>query len=204
MPDSAMDLGVASCPKPGEKVCGDHHMVATFDKGTLIAVVDALGHGDDAFHAAQVAERALREDPSESVIGLVKRCHAVLRGTRGVVMSLARCEAHSGLLTWIGVGNVEGVLVQTTSGSMPTKANLLHRGGVVGSSLPPLRAEVIDVTNGALLLFATDGVQEAFADNLNPDPRTAQEIADDCLRRYAKDSDDALVLCARLRGHPAS
>ena len=179
-------------------MCGDRHIVAPYRGGMLIAVVDALGHGDEAAAAAAIAERALCESPEETVIGAVKRCHEALRGSRGVVMSIARFDAGQSVLTWLGIGNVEGVVVQTPAGHAAVRARLLNRGGVVGSSLPHLRAEVLDMSAGALLVFATDGVESAFADIMGPDPRPVQEIADDLLRRHSKPSDDALVLAARL------
>jgi negative regulator of sigma-B (phosphoserine phosphatase) len=194
----APDWGVASRPKPGEHVCGDLHVVAPFDGGTLIAVVDALGHGDEAAAAAAVADIALREAPDDSVIGIVKRCHLALRKQRGVVMSLARFDAKPATLTWLGIGNVEGVVLQAPPGSTPVKFRLLNRGGVVGSSLPLLRAEVVDLASGGILTFATDGVDTVFADVMTPDARPAQEIASELLRKHAKPTDDALVLTARL------
>jgi negative regulator of sigma-B (phosphoserine phosphatase) len=194
----AIEWGVSSRPKPGERVCGDLHVVAPFSGGALIAVVDALGHGDEAAAAAAVADAALRENPDDSVIAVVKRCHAALRGKRGVVMSLARYDMKPATLTWLGIGNVEGVVVQAPPGSTPVKFRLLNRGGVVGSSLPLLRAEVVDLATGGLLTFATDGVDTAFADVMMPDGRPSTEIANDVLRKHAKESDDALVLTARL------
>lgn len=194
----ALDLGVASRPKPGESASGDRHVVVPFDGGVTVAVVDALGHGDEAAAAAEIAERALREGPMESVISLVRHCHLALRGKRGVVMSVARFQHTQSVFSWLGVGNVEGILLKPRTGPGMPKSRLVTRGGVVGSSLPELRAEEIDLSLGGLLLFATDGIDLAFGDTLESDPRATQELADDLLRKHAKPSDDALVLAARF------
>ena len=192
-PTAPVDWGVAARPKPGETLSGDRAMVLPFDGGTVVAVVDGLGHGSPAAADAEAAERILREDPANSVIALAKRCHDALRGARGVVMSLAQIDAGQSTLTWLSIGNVEGVLVQPAG-----RARLINRGGVVGSALPPLRAEVIDVAQGGLLVFATDGVAGAFADDVALDSRPPRDIADDLLRRFGRQSDDELVLVARL------
>ena len=40
---------------PGESQCGDRHFVADVPEGTLLAVVDGIGHGDEAAFAAERA-----------------------------------------------------------------------------------------------------------------------------------------------------
>ncbi|HEX7939023.1 MAG TPA: SpoIIE family protein phosphatase [Gemmatimonadaceae bacterium] len=193
-----IEWGVASRPKPGEMQSGDRHIVIPYDGGVLMAAVDALGHGDEAAESAAIAETALRDCPSDSVISQVKYSQAALRGKRGVVMSLAKYESHSRVLSWLGVGNVETILFRPAAPSIAPKIRLVTRGGVVGSSLPELRAEVVDVSNGGLLLFATDGIESSFGDAAEMDLRPPQVIATDVLKRYAKASDDALVLAVRL------
>jgi len=199
-----IEWGVASRPKPGETKSGDRHVVIPFDGGVLVAAIDALGHGEEAAESAAIAENALRDSPSDSVISQVKYSQAALRGKRGVVMSLAKYESHARVLSWLGVGNVEAILFRPAAPASASKARLVTRGGVVGSSLPELRAEVIDVSNGGLLLFATDGIESAFGDAAEMDLRPAQVIATDMLKRYAKTNDDALVLAVRLTPAPVA
>jgi negative regulator of sigma-B (phosphoserine phosphatase) len=189
---------VAARPKPGETQSGDMNLVLPFDGGVLIAAIDALGHGAEAADAATVASHALRVGPMDSVISLMKHCHSALRGKRGVVMSIAKFHERHGILSWLGVGNVEGILVKPPTGPGMPKSRLVTRGGVVGSNLPELRAEEIDVSAGGMLLFATDGLDLAFGDAVDSDPRQPQDLADDLLRKHAKASDDALVLVARF------
>jgi hypothetical protein len=119
-------------------------------------------------------------------------------------MSLAKYDTSARVLSWLGVGNVETILFRPASPTVAPKIRLVTRGGVVGSALPELRAELIDVPNGGLLLFATDGIDSAFGDSAEMDQRPTQDIATDLLKRYAKPSDDALVLAARFSpGSPA-
>ena len=80
------------------------------------------------------------------------------------------------MLTWLGVGNVEGLLVRADVLARPSRNAVLQRGGVVGYQLPPLRASVLAVGPGDTLIFATDGVRTRFADGLDLD-RPPQEIA---------------------------
>jgi len=56
---------------------------------------------------------------SEPLVEIVKRCHQSLLPTRGVALSLARWEARDRVLTWIGVGNVDGLLLNGQGGKAP-------------------------------------------------------------------------------------
>src|SRR6266571_213760 len=106
-----IEWGVASLALPGEAESGDRHLVKPVGTSVLVAVVDGLGHGAEAASAAQAAVAALERHASESLVGLVERCHRALKGTRGAVMSVAAFSRHDRSMTWVGVGNVEGLLV---------------------------------------------------------------------------------------------
>src|SRR6266487_3011449 len=102
-----IDWGVASRALPGEVVCGDLHLIKPIPDGVLLAVVDGLGHGDEASFAAKTALALLEEHSEEPPEALVTRCHGALTRTRGAVMTVATLNSFEGRLTWLGVGNVE-------------------------------------------------------------------------------------------------
>jgi alkanesulfonate monooxygenase SsuD/methylene tetrahydromethanopterin reductase-like flavin-dependent oxidoreductase (luciferase family) len=111
-------------------------------------------------------------------------------------MSLAVFSAGDNAMTWLGVGNVEGVMLHPPSRVPPRQESLLLRPGVLGIRLPRLSASVLQVSAGDLLIFATDGLREGFEahTNLRDSP---QQIADRILDQYGRGTDDALVLVAR-------
>lgn len=194
-----LEWSVATRPLRGEAASGDLAVVRPFANGALVAVLDGLGHGSEAAHAARLAATELEGHAQESVIALVRRCHAALRGTRGVVISLASFNAVDDTMTWLGVGNVEAILVRARPSGEPFRENVLLRGGVVGHDLPPLQGFVVTVAGGDTLAFATDGVRSEFLTGVSVDVPPARQ-ANELLSRYAKDSDDALVLVARYLG----
>jgi len=57
----------------------------------------------------------------------------------------------------------------------------------------------VPVAPGDLLIFATDGIREGFAEGL-PTDATPQQLADQILARSGKGTDDALVVVARYAG----
>lgn len=192
-----IESGIACLTMPGQSQSGDRHLVQPYINGLLVAVVDGLGHGEPAAAAADLAVTTLINHAHESVIALLKRCHNALRDTRGVVMSLASFNAPDRVLTWMGIGNVEGLVLRAEGSPHPKHENLLLRGGVVGDQLPSLSASIIPLMQGDTLVFTTDGIRGGFAKDLSPnDP--PQVMADQILAKYSKDSDDALVFVVRL------
>ncbi len=178
---------------------GDLHVVAPFDDGALVAVIDGLGHGHEAAVASRAAETVLRLYPQEQIPDLMRRCHAELRKTRGVVLSLASFDAARNVVTWLGVGNVEGILFRGNAQMKPSRESLLLRGGVVGYQLPPLRPVTLPIFHSDTLIMVTDGINRQFSGEL-PIGREPQEVADAIIYRFARATDDALVLVARYLG----
>lgn len=193
---SAIEWGVASRALPGQPTSGDLNVVKSFSDGLLVAALDGLGHGEEAATAAAVAAATLEMHAGEPVMTLIQRCHEALRATRGVAMSVASFDVSRGMITWLGVGNVEGVLLRRSFTRAVAEVPLLLRAGVVGFQLPSLDVEVVPVSVGDTLIFATDGIHSDFARGLarNYPP---QKAAEKILARHAKATDDALVVVAR-------
>jgi serine/threonine protein phosphatase PrpC len=197
--DGILDYGVASQTLPGETRSGDRYIVTPRPDGILVGVVDGLGHGAEAAAAADRAVETIEHHAAETLITLAQRCHVALSGTRGVVMSLARFHPRDETLVWLGVGNVEGVLLRSHNHDHPIREPLLVRGGVIGDRLPPLMASLVPVAKGDLLVLATDGINSNFERAIvRTDP--PQVIADKILAAHAKGNDDALVVVSRYLG----
>lgn len=194
-----VEYATATVTLPGEAESGDRHAVVPTPAGTLIAVIDGLGHGAEAAEASRVAVATLENYPEESVIALVRRCHEQMEATRGAVMSLASFNRQDHTVTWLSVGNVEGVLLRTNEQASPAREHIVMRGGVVGFRLPPLQAVAMPVSTGDILIFATDGIRSGFDNGLNVNA-PLQHLADTISNQYTKGTDDALVLVARYLG----
>jgi phosphoserine phosphatase RsbX len=198
---TALEWAVATLTLPGQRASGDLHLVRPANGGDLVAVVDGLGHGEDAADAARIAVATLARYASEPMPSLMQRCHEALIGTRGVVMSLAVIDPALNQMTWFGIGNVEGLLMRVDWGERSARTTLVPRAGILGSRPDYSRArpQVMSLHRGDLLVLATDGIQSDFGDAVSlRDP--PQVIADQVLSRYGKGTDDALVLVARYLG----
>ncbi len=184
---------MAKSAKKGEDVCADHCVVKEAGDKVLIAVIDGLGHGVKANEASKYAVSTLENFKGESVIDLVNQCHRNLKNTRGAVMSLCVIDCNERILTWLGVGNVEGLLVRGNAQKRQRSENIILRGGVVGYELPSLKASLIPFAAGDMLIFTTDGVDRDYWDDVivNDNPL---EMVKKISRKYFKDTDDALIM----------
>jgi anti-sigma regulatory factor (Ser/Thr protein kinase) len=194
-----VEWSAASVALQGQPVSGDLPVVAHFPSGVLLALVDGLGHGAEARTAAQAVGEVLTEQASESPPVLMQRCHERARRTRGAAMSVASLNGSTSTLTWLGVGNVDGLLWRANG----EKRALGARGGVVGYQLPPLRPETLPLRHGDLLIFTSDGIRSDMAERIQLGrwlDETPQAILDAIMHSCAKGSDDASVLVARYLG----
>lgn len=194
-----VEYGMAKAILPGQTESGDLHLIRCTQDGVLIAAVDGLGHGTQAASVAETALSVLRERINEPVISLVEHCHRKLLRTRGVVMSLAFIHQDQGMMTWLGVGNVQGVLVRATGAKGPAQETLLLRGGVVGAQLPPLQATVLPIERGDTVYFATDGIRGEFAESLSA-LENPQRAAERILDQFHNETDEGLIVVARFTG----
>lgn len=190
----ALDIGVAVFTMPGQNESGDLHIVASFEGGTLLAVVDGIGHGAEAAKVARIAGDILAGNPAKPPVELIKNCHDELHGTRGVVMSVAVFNHAAKIMTWAGVGNVQGNLISMDAMSQPR--TLLLSSGTLGQQLGSVYPTTLAIRPGDTLIFTSDGIREDFYQGLNL-KQSPQQLANDILARSARRTDDALVLTGR-------
>jgi len=122
-----------------------------------------------------------------------------MHDTRGAAISAASFDWRGRVITWMGIGNVMGVLVRADPEVNPRVKQMVVHGGVVGYQLPNLHPLMVQVAPGDILILATDGVRSDFTEIL-PAAINPQLLADRILKEYATRSDDALVLVFQCGG----
>ncbi|HEX8813322.1 MAG TPA: SpoIIE family protein phosphatase [Terracidiphilus sp.] len=196
-----IEWGVAGQPLLGQTESGDCYVVKQCAEGVLIAVIDGVGHGPEAAAAARLTVQVLEEYAcSDPLIALLEECHVRLRGARGAVISLAMLDATRDTITWLGIGNIEGLLLRNLPRDSSTNTKqqeiLLLRAGVVGHQLPRMALDTLPMHPGDIVIFATDGIRPDFADNIGTGGSPSM-IANEILEHHALETDDALVLVVR-------
>jgi negative regulator of sigma-B (phosphoserine phosphatase) len=196
----ALEVGLAGLAIPGEQRSGDKAVFVAYPGGALVAVVDGLGHGDAAADASDAAAEVLRAHAQWEPQRLMEYCHEALRGTRGVVMTMAWFDLTAARMSWAGIGNVEARLMRASDPPGARHGGPLVLGGVLGSQIPRrLRASSVDLEPGDAVVFATDGVAADYSAVLDP-ALSPQAQAQRVLKFHGKGSDDALAVVVRWKG----
>ena len=196
-----IEWAAASRPRPGEYTCGDQSLAVDIgSSAALFGVLDGLGHGAQASEAARCGVEVLSRSRAEPLDVLIRLCHRELAETRGAAMTLARIDFDANTVSWIGIGNVTGVLVAKSPSGVEVRSSTLLTAGIIGYRLPEtLLTQNISMGHGDLLVMASDGIAENHLDSVDFSV-PANILAEKILREHGKDSDDALVLVARHRG----
>lgn len=194
---ASVEWGVAGACLKSENVSGDLHFVKELPGGSLLAVMDGLGHGPSASFAAKRARDAIEEHAESDLVHVMRKAHESLKGTRGVALTLAWVDASVSHLSWVGVGNVSGVLLPSSQTSY--KSSLANRGGVVGYKLPTLAPRTLAIAQGDIIVLATDGIRSGYAGESIGGLAPAK-AATQLLSHFQRPDDDALVLVAKCQG----
>jgi negative regulator of sigma-B (phosphoserine phosphatase) len=177
-------------PMPGERENGDAVFVRHgADKQTQLAVIDGLGHGPEAAHAARAALDLLASLPmGTSVLDAMQAVHRALRGTRGAAATL--CFMNGSRLEICAVGNV-GLM------SVNCVIPLVVSAGVLGHQVAKFRVCGCEVAPRARFGLLSDGVSLRFRleELKHLDPAQACQFIFD---RYRRKEDDATVLIADI------
>jgi phosphoserine phosphatase RsbX len=186
------EVATAFRPHPASTVSGDASLAVPTHAGALLAVVDGLGHGEEAAQAADLAITAVRERAECDLESIIEACGVAIRRSRGCVIGLVALARDAEMLQWVGVGNVEGVIWASGGGRL----RLTGWPGIIGMGRQPVHVRSLAFAHGDVLALATDGINPEGLDSANVAGAVA-ETAAKILRDHARDDDDALVLVAR-------
>lgn len=193
-------IGAICVPLRGETECGDAWRIGG-DRPTALFLVDGLGHGPEAAHAAQMAAERFGGSPVVSPIETLLATHARLRGTRGAAMSVAVLDDAAGRVDFAGIGNVDARIVSEQGSS-----HLSPQNGIVGHTIPTPRASQADWPEGACIVMHSDGLSTRWRLDAYPGLRRAHPalIAGVLFRDFGRARDDAaIVVLRRAATHPA-
>jgi len=188
-------LGAIVAPYPGETDIGDAWSCAAADDGCSVLVVDGSGHGIEAARAAATAVEVFVQHRSEDGVRIVERIHRALAATRGAAVALARIDRAGGLLRYVGVGNIAGILVGAGAAH-----HLVSNNGTAGHGTPRIREFVYPLAAALLLVMHSDGLGSRWS--LGDYPGLIMQhpglVAGVLYRDHRRGRDDASVVALRL------
>jgi anti-sigma regulatory factor (Ser/Thr protein kinase) len=187
-------IGVATRPRTPGDANGDAFVIKHWSTSVLAGVIDGLGHGQFAHRAAQTARNYVESHFDQPLEQIFRGTACACRGTRGVVMALARFDWTLGRVRIASVGNVElRVFPPNRAMDVPV------RRGVIGLNAPAAAVAERPWGPGMVLVMCSDGLRTHWRWDQFPDlPRQdASAAAEGLLRALAREQDDATVIVVR-------
>ncbi len=178
-----LDHGIFVRSYPGSPRGGDMGLVMPTLKGVLVALLDAAGHGLEAYAVAQKARQVLLENAHLSPADLLRAIDHKLQGSIGAAAAVAKLEADQ--LAFCGIGNVNGRLI-VGAHQQPLKVKV----GVLGWRMRTPETQWVDFSHNACLVLHTDGV--TLPERVNRGG--AQAMAQALVEQHGSFHDDASVL----------
>jgi len=181
-----------SLPKPGERENGDAVVVRQQDgdSRTMLAVIDALGHGPGAAEVSLIAiERLARLSVEAPVLDVMQDLHRALRGTRGAAATV--CMVSGSRVEGCAVGNVHLLCADC-------EVPLVLSPGILGHQVARFRVAHAELKPGARLALVSDGISLRF----RLEELRHLDVAQTCefiVRRYRRQEDDATILVAEFK-----
>jgi anti-sigma regulatory factor (Ser/Thr protein kinase)/serine/threonine protein phosphatase PrpC len=189
-----LTFGAASRPHPRMTENGDAFVIKCWGEGALVAVIDGLGHGPFAQHAAQTARQYVESHVDQPLDLIFRGVGRACRATRGVVMALARFDRDGTQLTFASIGNIEARVFGSVE-----PMNFAVRRGIVGVNAPNPAVTQHRWQPNYLLVLHSDGLTTRWRweDFPGLGRTSASVIARRLLQALAKDDDDATVLVVK-------
>lgn len=182
-----------SLAKQWEGVCGDAWSAAPRPAGMDFVVADGLGHGPEA-HVAACRAIGLWDahGRSQGPAAVLEEAHRGLKGTRGAALACVRFTNNPPALTFAGLGNIGGVIVDPAL----KMRQLVSYNGTAGVEARHFRAFEYPVSPLSVVVLFSDGLisrwsLEAYPGLLRRHPAV---IAGVLLRDYNRERDDVTVL----------
>lgn len=191
----AVVLGAAAAPLAGESVSGDDWAFAAASSGPTLMSVDGSGHGSYAKAAALAAVAAFQNNAEKECPRLVELIDMALRPTRGGAVAVARLDRPSGLVRFVGVGNIVAVLLNGGK-----QQRMVSHNGVLGHAVPRIREFTYPFEGVATVILHSDGLSPRWDLAAYPGLAVSHPslIAAVLFRDHRRGRDDASIVVMRV------
>lgn len=183
-------IGAASRALSSAEPNGDSFVSKTWNDTSLVGVIDGLGHGPRAHEASTTARDYIESHVEEPLGSIFRGTDRACRGTRGVVMALAKFDWTAESITFANVGNIN---VRVAG---PEWTGFIVSRGVIGGNNPEVSVVTRDWQPSFTLALFSDGISARWEwqDIRNGEPDSAVTLANRLLEEYGKSDDDATAL----------
>lgn len=188
------DISGVSVAMPNEVACGDAWTSDASERRLRVLVVDGVGHGLAAEHAAVLALQVLMRSAAISTTQVIQAIHEALRSTRGAAASLAEIDFEQGVMRYCGVGNVSALVHDASR-----VRHCVSHHGTLGHGTVRTQEFQYPWAPDAMLVIHTDGVSARwnFDDYPGIESKHPALVAGVLYRDHARENDDMTVVAVR-------
>lgn len=187
-----MRYGIVSVPAHGSEINGDAYVIMESGRNILMAVIDGLGHGKEAYDASGEAANYIAANHTGSLSVIMEGCHHALLRTRGAAIGLVRADLEAGKITFSGVGNVSARI----KGNTVLKP--VSSPGIVGYNFKRTVENEYPYHKGDVIVLYSDGISGGFDPaGIVTGNNDLQMPAEDAVREFGKDSDDNTIIVGK-------
>lgn len=195
-PASKLDIRPIVIAMPGQEKSGDGTYYKISDQHFKLLVADGLGHGEEANHAVNEAVRAFRSCPYHSPAEILKYIHQFIRGTRGMVGTVAVFDLDTKKWKVAGIGNI----TTRMSNFMEVK-NLMSHNGIIGLNIPAIiNDQQVSFDDYHQITLCSDGIKSRWEwskfPGINRYDLSIQAAA--IYKEFARQTDDISVVMAKI------
>jgi len=187
--------GAVSIPALDEEVCGDSWRVSEHDGKVAVLVADGLGHGVLAADAAQAGAEVFSGGVGRPA-QILESIHEGIRSTRGAAVAIAEVNLATHALTYAGIGNISGTMLDEDQ-----RSGFVSHNGIVGVQIRKVQEFEYQWPPGGIVVMHSDGLQTRWRLQDYPGLRNRHPavIAGVLARDYRRGRDDLTVVVMKWR-----
>jgi anti-sigma regulatory factor (Ser/Thr protein kinase) len=167
------------------------------NRDDLFCVIDALGHGEEAYASACVVQGLLKANPGREIDDMILAAHELLkeRHLRGAAVSIVRTDYASETLRFCGLGDVMGKIFSPDGNQ---SQYLLPQEGIVGDLCRTMQVQRFPLVRGSIIALYSDGLSNKLNIPQELRGKKPTQLVNDLMKQYGKLHDDRTLLLAKI------
>ena len=179
-------------PRFGETRSGDLFLIKEGENYLFTALIDVLGHGNEAADLAEKATASIELNFRKNLIEIAEACHKTLRQTRGTAASFVKIYRNENKMEHLGIGNI-----QTRIYGLKHEAKIFSFNGTLGVIYEKPHISEYIFEEGCILILTSDGIKSNYQAEPELLRKSPQEIGHEILKNFSKEYDDASVIVVK-------
>lgn len=190
-------VSLLSTPCAGAEANGDYYYIKKFKDRCIFAVIDGIGHGEEASSASKLASKIIADNTHKSIEHILMAVNKGLINTRGVVAGIVVIDTLKKEFEYAAVGNIDFRYILNG-----TTERFVYSNGFLGRySHCKIKVHRKIYEKNSVITMCTDGISNKwdYSSYLNIDLNNPALLCNLILKDFGKSIDDATILVSVLQ-----